>query len=284
MPFDLDADYPLPTDARAAFRRDGFVRVKTVLTTEEITHHGEAITRLTLAFAKQQRPLAERSTYGKAFLQVTNLWEHDGAARAFVFSKCLARIAAALLEVDGVRLYHDQALVKEPGGGITPAHADQYYWPLESDRAVTAWVPLQAVPAEMGPIGFYAGSQRFEIGRDLPISDESERLIGAEMERQGFPLVDDPFELGEVSFHSGWTFHRAGANRTGEPRSVMTIIYMDRDMRLAEPSAGQLADREAFCPGVAVGEVIASPKNPVLWERSSRGSRARQQPHRPAPG
>ena len=284
MPFDLDADYPLPPDARAAFRRDGFVRLKGVFGAEELNHYAPEITRLTLAFAKQQRPLAERSTYGKAFLQVTNLWEHDGAARAFVFSKCLARIAAALLEVDGVRLYHDQALVKEPGGGITPAHADQYYWPLESDRAVTAWVPLQAVPAEMGPIGFYAGSQRFEIGRDLPISDESERLIGAEMERHGFPLVDDPFELGEASFHLGWTFHRAGANLTTSPRSAMTITYMDKDMRLAAPSAGQHADREAFCPGVAVGDVIASPKNPVLWERSSRGSRARQQPHRPAPG
>jgi len=251
------------------FRRDGFVRLKAVLTAEEIARYGEAITRLTLALAKQQRPLEERSTYGKAFLQVTNLWEHDGAARAFVFGKRLARIAAALLEVEGVRLYHDQALVKEPGGGITPAHADQYYWPLASDRAVTAWVPLHPVPREMGPIGFYAGSQRFEFGRDLQISDASERRVGAAMEKQGFPLVDDPFELGEVSFHLGWTFHRAGANRTASPRSAMTIIYMDRDMRLAEPSAGQLADCEAFCPGVAVGELIASPKNPVLWEHAS---------------
>lgn len=268
MPFDLDADYPLPTDARAAFRRDGFVRLKGVFGAEELNHYAPEITRLTLALAKQQRPLAERSTYGKAFLQVTNLWEHDQTARAFVFSKRLARIAAALLEVEGVRLYHDQALVKEAGGGITPAHADQFYWPLASDRCVTAWVPLQAVPAEMGPIGFYAGSHRFEFGRDLPISDESERLIGAEMEKQGFALVDDPFELGEASFHLGWTFHRAGANLTDRPRSAMTIIYMDKDTRLATPSAGQLADREAFCPGVAVGEVIASPKNPVLWEHA----------------
>ncbi|HET9460099.1 MAG TPA: phytanoyl-CoA dioxygenase family protein [Sphingomicrobium sp.] len=267
MRFDLDRPYALDPEAVAAFRRDGFVRLKAVLTPQEIAHYGEAITRLTLALADRARPLEERSTYGKAFLQVTNLWEHDRTARAFVFGKRLARIAAELLEVEGVRLYHDQALIKEAGGGITPAHADQFYWPLASDRCVTAWVPLQAVPAEMGPIGFYAGSQRFEFGRDLPISDESERLIGAEMEKQGFALVDDPFELGEASFHLGWTFHRAGANLTDRPRSAMTIIYMDKDMRLATPSAGQLADREAFCPGVAVGDVIASPKSPLLWER-----------------
>jgi ectoine hydroxylase-related dioxygenase (phytanoyl-CoA dioxygenase family) len=195
------------------------------------------------------------------------LWEQSAQARAFVFGKRLARIAAELLEVDGVRLYHDQSLCKEAGGGFTPAHADQYYWPLATDRSITAWVPLQAVPAEMGPIGFYAGSHRFDFGRDLPISDESEARIGAEMERQGFALADDPFELGEVSFHSGWTFHRAGPNRTADPRSVMTIIYMDKDMRLAEPSPGQRADREAFCPGIKVGDVIDSAKNALLWER-----------------
>jgi len=47
----------------------------------------------------------------------------------------------------------------------------------------------------------------------------------------------------------------------------MTIIYMDRDMRLAEPSAGQQADREAFCPGVQISEIIKTEKTPVLWER-----------------
>jgi ectoine hydroxylase-related dioxygenase (phytanoyl-CoA dioxygenase family) len=261
----VDGEHVLPANAVRQFRRDGFVRLKGVFRAEELERYAPEIERLTSA--KQVRPLEQRSTYGKAFLQVANLWEQSDLVREFVFGKKLARIAAALLEVEGVRLYHDQSLMKEPGGGFTPAHADQYYWPLASDRTVTAWVPLQAVPAVMGPIGFYAGSHRFDFGRDLPISDESEARISAEMERQGFPLADDPFELGEISFHSGWTFHRAGPNRTDRARSVMTIIYMDKDMRLAEPSSGQQADREAFCPGVEVGEVIDSPKNPVLWER-----------------
>jgi ectoine hydroxylase-related dioxygenase (phytanoyl-CoA dioxygenase family) len=264
MTADLDRPYALSDEQVATFREKGLVRLKQVFSTEELGHYAPEIERLTLA--KQARPMEERSTYGKAFLQVTNLWEQSEVAREFVFGKRLARIAAELLEVDGVRLYHDQSLTKEAGGGFTPAHADQYYWPLASGRTVTAWIPLQPVPAEMGPIGFYAGSHHFDFGRDLPISDESEARIGAEMERQGFALVDNPFELGEVSFHSGWTFHRAGPNRTARPRSVMTIIYMDKDMRLAEPSPGQQADRDAFCPGLEVGEVIDTPNTPVLWE------------------
>ena len=173
----LDRPYALSPEDVTRFRRDGFVRLKGVFDAAAIEEFGPEITRLTLEAKSDAKPLAERSTYGKAFLQVTNLWLQSAVARELVFSRRLAGIAARLLEVDGVRLYHDQALTKEPGGGFTPAHADQFYWPLASDRCVTAWIPLQPVPDEMGPIGFYAGSQRFELGRDLPISDDSELQI-----------------------------------------------------------------------------------------------------------
>jgi ectoine hydroxylase-related dioxygenase (phytanoyl-CoA dioxygenase family) len=268
MAIDLDRPYPISADQIAQLRRDGFIRLKDVFTSEELDLYGDEITRLTIALNTQTLPMEERSTYDKAFLQVMNLWEESPVAREFVFGRRLAGIAADLLEVAGVRLYHDQSLYKEPGGGITPAHADQYYWPVTSDRTITAWVPLQAVPREMGPLAFFAGSQNVEFGRDLGISDESEREITRNMEAQGFPVVDEPFALGEVSFHLGWTFHRAGANRSQHPRSVMTVIYMDRDMRLKAPSnAMQQNDWEQWCPGAVVGQVIDTPKNPVLYER-----------------
>lgn len=268
MTIDIDSPHSLSEEQLARFRRDGFIKLKDVFGREVLAHYGAEITRLTIALNTQTTPLEERSTYDRAFLQVMNLWEQGGAVREFVFGKRLAGIAAALLGVEGVRLYHDQSLYKEPGGGITPAHADQYYWPLDSDRVVTAWVPLQAVPREMGPLAFFAGSQSVEFGRDLGISDESERAITANMEAQGFPVVDEPFDLGEVSFHLGWTFHRAGPNRSPHPRSVMTVIYMDRDMRLKAPANDmQRADWQRWCPGAEVGQVIDTPKNPILFEK-----------------
>lgn len=270
MAIDIDSPYPLNDEQVARFRRDGYIRLKDVFDADTLRHYGEEISRLTIALNTQTVPLEERSTYDKAFLQVMNLWRQGGRAREFVFGKRLAGIAAALLQVEGVRLYHDQSLYKEPGGGITPAHADQYYWPLASDRCVTAWVPMQAVPQEMGPLAFFAGSQSVEFGRDLGISDDSEREITANMEAQGFPVVDQPFDLGEVSFHLGWTFHRAGANRSTTPRSVMTVIYMDRDMRLKAPENHmQQNDWDTWCPGAVVGEVIDSAINPVLFERAA---------------
>lgn len=266
---DLDAPYPLDDAAIERFRRDGCIKLRDVFDAGTLRCYGELITRLTVALNTQHLPLAQRSTYDQAFLQVMNLWERSPEVGRFVTSRRLGHIAAQLLEVDGVRLYHDQSLYKEPGGGITPAHADQYYWPLSSDRTITAWIPLQPVPLEMGPLGFYPGSQSVPFGRDLGISDESEARITANMARHGFEYTVGPYALGEVSFHLGWTFHKAGPNTSPRPRSVMTAIYMDAAMRLVPAlNAIQRNDRDQWCPGAVEGEVIDTPKNPVVWSRA----------------
>lgn len=248
-----------------AYQRDGFVRYRSLLDPDEVGRYGAEITRLTLALNTQTKPLSERTTYDRAFLQVMNLWRESEVVREFVFDRRLAAVAARLMGVERVRIYHDQSLYKEPSGGVTPAHADQYYWPFASDKAITAWIPLQPVPLEMGPLAFYRGSHKTGFGRDLPISDESEREISAAMEASGFEVDEAAYALGDVSFHGGWTFHRACANRSTQPRSVMTVIYMDADMRVSEPAnAMQRNDLAQWLPGLGPGDLAASPLNPVL--------------------
>jgi ectoine hydroxylase-related dioxygenase (phytanoyl-CoA dioxygenase family) len=212
--------------------------------------------------------LEDRTTYGKAFLQLFNLWTENERVKSFVFSKRIAKIAADLMQVDGVRLYHYQALFKEAGGGITPWHADQYYWPLSSDKTVTAWIPLQETPIEMGPLEFSAGSHAIVEGRELEIGDQSEEVLQKKLRVTDFQHIIEPFDVGEVSFHSGWIFHRAGANRTNEMRKVMTIIYMDRDMVLKNPdNINQQNDWETWCPGAKIGEIINTPLNPIFYSK-----------------
>ena len=97
------------------------------------------------------------------------------------------------------------------------------------------------------------------------ISDESERSLRKALESGRFREVNEPFEVGEVSFHSGWTFHHTGANTSDRARAVMTVIYMADGIRLIEPRRKQhVLDWEAFMPGVQPGEVVDSPLNPVL--------------------
>ncbi|GAC1503649.1 MAG: hypothetical protein NVS1B14_09170 [Vulcanimicrobiaceae bacterium] len=262
---ELNTPASIPESAVASYERDGFVRIEKLLAPALLEHYGPPISAEVVRRNTQTAPLEKRDTYHRAFLQITNLWRTNESAKEFVFGKRLASAAAALLRCERVRLYHDQALYKEPGGGFTPWHADQFYWPLDSEETVTAWVPLQNTPLEMGPIAFAAGSQRMQFGRDLEISDESERSLRKALESGRFREAVTPFELGDVSFHSGWTFHHTGPNQTASPRAVMTVIYMADGIRLSEPSRKQhVLDWEAFMPGVKPGEVVDSPLNPIL--------------------
>ena len=86
------------------------------------------------------------------------------------------------------------------------------------------------------------------------------------MEKMNFEFDVSSFDFGDVSFHSGWTFHRAGPNMSKSPRSVMTVIYMDANMRVREPvNNAQRNDLAQWLPGLKPGQLAASPINPVLF-------------------
>ena len=251
----------------AFYRKNRFIKIKDVFSKEEIEYFRGVIVNKVKELNTQHLPLEERTTYDKAFLQVMNIWTKDEQVKDFVFGKKLASIAQQLMQVKGVRLYHDQALFKEPGGGFTPWHADQYYWPLSNDNTITAWVPLQETPLEMGPLEFSSQSHTLKGGRDIAISDKSEHVISDKLSSGEFDHVVESFDLGEVSFHAGWLFHRAGPNQTDQMRAVMTVIYMDSEMRLKSPeNDNQQADWDTWCPGAEIGEVIDSHLNPILYE------------------
>jgi ectoine hydroxylase-related dioxygenase (phytanoyl-CoA dioxygenase family) len=267
---DLETPYLLSAEQIRFYRENGFVKLKNVLSAETIAAYAPQITRKVHELNTLHLPMEERTTYQKAFLQVMNIWTKDAIVKEFVFSRRLARIAAELMGTTGVRMYHDQALYKEGKGGFTPWHADQYYWPFASTHSVTAWIPLQKTPMEMGPLAFAPKSHLFDVGRDLEIGDKSQQAIEKKLLARDLGQVEEPFELGELSFHSGWTFHRAGRNLSDLPREVMTVIYMDEEMRLAAPrNENQQQDWDGWCPGAKIGERIETPINPVLWSSRS---------------
>jgi ectoine hydroxylase-related dioxygenase (phytanoyl-CoA dioxygenase family) len=263
---ELDSHYPLTAEQIRFYQEHGYIKLKNVFPAELLAYYGREITAKVKELNKNLIPLNQRDTYGKAFLQVMNLWLKSEIVKEFVFGKRLGRLAAELMGVSGSRLYHDQALYKEAGGGFTPWHADQYYWPLASPNTTTAWIPLQRTPMEMGPLAFAEKSQHMEFGRDLVISDTSEKELQEALAKAGFKILDEPFDLGEVSFHMGWTYHRAGPNTSGRPREVMTIIYMEDGMKLMAPKRReQENDWKGWCNGAQIGQVIDTPTNPVIY-------------------
>jgi ectoine hydroxylase-related dioxygenase (phytanoyl-CoA dioxygenase family) len=270
---DLTTAYPV-TDAQvAAYRSNGHVRLTQVATQEEATAYRRPVASTVERLSTETRPLAERDSYGMAFLQVMNLWRHDESVARFVLATRFAGVAARLLGVPRVRLYHDQALFKEPGGGYTPWHQDAMYWPLDGSRCLTMWMPLVDITPAHGGLAFATGSHVDGPLSDIGISDASEEHFDRLVAERGL-VVDGPVAMraGDASFHSGWTVHRALGNSSTQMREVMTVIWFADGLTVLDPAnPAQANDLASWLPGLAPGALAVSAANPALGGPSGGG-------------
>jgi len=266
---DLTSDYPLTTEHLARFHHDGHILLRGVASPQEMAAYRPAILNARDLYGAEATPLAQRDTYGKAFLKGMNLWPKDDNVRKFVLARRFAHIAAELLGVDGVRVYHDQALLKEPGGGITPWHQDQHYWPLVTDHTLTLWMPLVDVTPEMGTMHFASRSHVAGYLGDLPIGDESEAKLEQFVREHGYTKAPGvAMAAGDATFHYGWTLHGAPGNASTRNREVMTIIYYPDGTRVGPlDNASRQRDRDRWLPGLEPGDLAASELNPLVFKR-----------------
>jgi ectoine hydroxylase-related dioxygenase (phytanoyl-CoA dioxygenase family) len=263
---DLSSDHALRPEETAAFLRDGHVRVRGLAAREEVEAYRPAIREVLDAVAAGHETQGRIDDYNDLFTQVTNAWRLDERVRRFVFARRFARVAAGLLGVRGVRLYHDQALFKEPGGRPTPWHRDQFYWPLDTGDTITMWMALVDVSVEMGPMTFASGSHRAGDVPGLPIGAEADEVLARYVAAKGFPLSGEALGAGDATFHSGRTLHSARPNLSSARREVMTVIYFADGARLrAAENPFQEADARVFLPGLEPGDPAASDLNPLLW-------------------
>jgi ectoine hydroxylase-related dioxygenase (phytanoyl-CoA dioxygenase family) len=177
--------------------------------------------------------------------------------------------------VKSVRLYHDQALFKPPGGEKTYWHQDMFYWPLDTDKTITMWMPLVDVSEEMGTMIFACGSHKEGLMSDAPISREGGSDVEKLIAGRGYACRSHVLKAGDATFHSGYIAHSAYPNVSKAVREVITIIYFaDGASLLVKPSTYQKVDAEVFVPGGLPGQPAVSPLNPLLY--SSEASRTRK--------
>lgn len=250
----------------ATFRNNGHVVVRGIASAEDVAAYRPVIREVVAEVGRRHDSQGRIDDYSKLFTQVTNVWRVSEAAREIVFTRRFASVAAQLLGVPAVRLYHDQALFKPPGADRTPWHQDRYYWPLETDLTVTMWLALVDVGEEMGPMRFASGSHRASDLGELAISDGTDRRLSALIAERGWPVATAPVRAGDATFHAGGTLHSAGANRSDRVREVLTVIYYAAGTRAAKPANdNQRVDLEVFLPGIRPGDEAASELNPLLF-------------------
>ena len=251
-------------DLKKSFNEDGFVVVRDLFDSSEIKFYREVI-KEAIKERKHfdERVLKDRSDYEQSFTQCQNLWEDYIDIRKLTFDQRVCKIASKLLDTEAIRLWHDQALVKESGGRETDPHHDQPYWPIKETKTITAWIPLCDIDETNGQLGFYSGSHKIKDKKFINIFsgkvDENNFLETANVtpDQISYQVMKE----GDVSFHHGLTFHRAKSNISNYDRIVHTAIFFADGCTRGDDKFHFSVDRSK----IKVGEKIDSDVTPIAF-------------------
>ena len=251
-------------DLKKSFNEDGFVVVRDLFDSSEIKFYREVI-KEAIKERKHfdERVLKDRSDYEQSFTQCQNLWEDYIDIRKLTFDQRVCKIASKLLDTEAIRLWHDQALLKESGGRETDPHHDQPYWPIKETKTITAWIPLCDIDETNGQLGFYSGSHKIKDKKFINIFsgkvDENNFLETANVSPD--QISYQVMKEGDVSFHHGLTFHRAKSNISNYDRIVHTAIFFADGCTRGDDKFHFSVDRS----NIKVGEKIDSDVTPIAF-------------------
>lgn len=238
----------------------GFVKIENVIDSEFLPEVRKIIqSAVLLRKGKDERELKDKTQYEQSLLQCGFLcWDYP-AVKEFVFAKRFAGIVRDLMDTDYIRLWHDQALFKEPGGRITDAHQDCSYWPIaEPQYTATMWLALTDVPVEKGCLYFYPRTNDPSLKEYVDIFKNPHQPNHLNDKEKVFI----PLKAGDATFHSGLTFHGAANNQTDQMREAMTIIYIKDGVTF--DASDERNRTHTSCVGLKNGEIINTKFTPVL--------------------
>ena len=261
---ELSAPYTLTQDQVDFFRREGFIKLAHVLSPDVLLHLREEL----IGLLSRSVEAALDGGVRDRFLSLDMVWLENDLVRKFVLSPRIGKLAADLLGVPSVRLYHDNVLSKEPGCGRTPWHHDDHHFPLATDDVVTVWIPTQPVPGAMGPLAFARSIVAHRLVDSIPFAETGtsyDRRVSEAFRKAGVVVEDAPFDLGDVSFHHNLNFHTAGPNNTARSRVVLSNTFFADGAHLVDQPTMVSGDWQKFAPDVPPGGRLATPVNPVCW-------------------
>ena len=201
--------------------------------------------------------------YAQVFTQCVRLADtHEGMAE-IMYDPRLGEVAATLAGIDGIRIWHDQALIKPPWGNPTAWHLDDPYWSFSSRDAISIWVALDDATLANGCMWYLPGTHRTARFDNAGIGENMASLFKVYPEWRQIEAVPGPCPAGSAVFHNGLTAHGAGANMTPRPRRAMTCGYM--------PDGSTFNGQRNILPeeifnSLQVGDVLNDDKqNPLVW-------------------
>lgn len=260
------------------YRRDGFLVIENFLDSKELEEWRavteDAVTRRLEAARNSpfsaddpnhlQNQGDQDNFYSQVFVQCVRLADtHQGMAHLMLDPR-LGRMAANLAGVDGIRIWHDQALIKPPYGNPTAWHLDDPYWSFTSRDALSIWVALDDATLANGCLWYLPGTHLEATFENAGIGMNMAELFKVYPEWKKREAVSAACPAGSAVFHNGLTAHGAGANMTPRPRRAMTCAYM--------PDGSVFNGQRNVLPpeyfgSLKIGDVLDNnTQNPLLWK------------------
>lgn len=268
----------LSADQLRSYQENGFLVIPDFLSPAELDHWRSAVNRAVEERAGIKIPgksvktgeadgINEDSDYfARVFDQLLNLWQTSSEVKKLMFDERIGKMAAELSGAQGIRIWHDQALIKRPWANPTAWHLDTPFWSFSDRRAISIWVALDDATLENGCLFFIPGSHRSTRFDKITIGRNMDGVFDVYPEFRNAVTVAAPMKAGGCSFHNGLTIHGANANMTNGFRRAMTCAYMpDGNVFNGEPNILP----EEYLEKLRIGDPLDNEsQNPLIYDAS----------------
>jgi ectoine hydroxylase-related dioxygenase (phytanoyl-CoA dioxygenase family) len=257
----------------AQYRRDGFVRIPDFLDAGEL-ERWRAATDEAVAQRVAASGDGDGSYYSRVFIQSMRLADTHAGMAELILDPRLGEIVATLAGIDGVRVWHDQALIKQAYGNPTAWHLDDPFWSFDSPDAISIWIALDDATIENGCLWYLPGSQRGARYETTQIGENFGALFDEYPDWLELEPVAAPCPAGGAVFHNGLVAHAAGANMTPRPRRAMTCAFMPDGARYNGRPHPMFPDD--YVARLRMGDPLENDELlPLVWHRSASMSGTR---------
>ncbi len=261
----------LTTTEIESYRQQGFLVIRDFLTPDELEHWRQttdAAVKLRLQGTTLNNQGDMGAFYAQVFTQCIRLADiHPGMAE-LMFDERLGRLAGTLAGVDGIRIWHDQALIKPPYGNHTAFHLDNPFWSFYSRDAISIWVALDDAKLANGCLWYLPGTHHEATYQPVEIAENLGGIFKTYPQWQKIEAVPAACSAGSAVFHNGLIAHAAGVNLTAYQRRAMTCAYMP-DGSVFNGQKNILPDE--YFNSLKIGDVLDNNAiNRLIWHRDGR--------------
>jgi phytanoyl-CoA hydroxylase len=271
--------YLLSEEQIAAYQQNGFILIEDFLNSAELENWRHTVMRAVEERAGKKMPgkdiiigeddgiNEDADYYGKVFDQLLNLWQTNEGVKKLMLDKRIGEMAAILAGVDGIRIWHDQALIKRPWANPTAWHLDNPFWSFYDPKSISIWVALDDATLENGCLYFIPGSHKETKFDKIGIGKNMDGIFETYPALFHSKSVPVPMKAGSCSFHNGLIIHGAGANMTSGFRRAMTCAYMP-DGNKFNGQANILP--EPYLSSLAIGDLLDNnEQNPLIYHQDA---------------